>query len=265
MFPSFKSFTYHLSCCQNPDKIDFIRSSLSPFLSQTFHGVGSFFCGVHVIYFRELSRRSPDKNPGRSVVKHILKHVFPKILSTDFAGTIIAATPGLTSYLVAGGPRHCLCSRHPTWPRRWWGRSDARLQTRSLRRSWTPALCPFPLPSKALHHLLRLNTVKKNDTREFVYSPIPILSLLSTSKIVSEFAVPLSSSVCLVGHVHCLRLMSHPVAVAIEAWEKIQPSPTCTLSTRAHHWEWDLNSYNNLNMHSMTVKVCVSTAVLGEL
>ena len=173
MLPSFKSFTYHLSCCQNPDKIDSIRSSLSPFLWQTFRGVSSFFCGIHVlIYFRELSRRSSEKNSAHSVVKHTLKHVFPKILSTDFAGTIIAATPGLTSYLVAGGPRHCLCSRHPTWPRRWWGRSDARLQTRSLRRSWTPALCPFPLPSKALHHLLRLNTVKKLH-KEMIIHPFP--------------------------------------------------------------------------------------------
>ena len=82
MFPSFKSFTYHLS-------IDAICSSLLPFLSRTFRGLGSFFRGIRAIYCRKLSRKSRDKNPVHSVVNHIiLKHLkhFPNISKHPFNG-----------------------------------------------------------------------------------------------------------------------------------------------------------------------------------
>ena len=61
-----------MSGCQNPGDLCSILSSLSPFLSRTFCGVGFFFRGVRMseIHFRELSRNILKKSPCVPWQKH---------------------------------------------------------------------------------------------------------------------------------------------------------------------------------------------------
>ena len=71
--------TNELSGCQNPVTLCSILSSLSPSLSRTFRDAGFFFRGIHVseIHFRELSRKTCDKNSPFSAVKCVLKALTP--------------------------------------------------------------------------------------------------------------------------------------------------------------------------------------------